>query len=221
VDSPVAVAGDRVLVASAYLDTEKTGDRAVICLGAKDGEVKWRAELPHNPWGGPTVAGDLVLVGCSSVRFDPDQVSGAAGEVVAIGLADGQVKWRKEVGAGVLSPVAAAGDVAIFTTTAGKVCAVGVKSGADRWTYAGKAPFFAGAAVAGEIAYTADLNGVVHAIGLADGKARWKLDIGKETKAPGRVFGSPVVDGGRVYVSTCNLDATDARKTVVVCIGER
>jgi outer membrane protein assembly factor BamB len=121
----------------------------------------------------------------------------------------------------VLSPVAVSGDVAIFTTTGGKVCAVDVKSGADKWTYSGKAPFFAGAAVAGEIAYTADLNGVVHAIGITDGKGKWKLDVGKETKAPGRVFGSPVVDGGRVYVSTCNLDAAEARKTVVVCIGER
>jgi outer membrane protein assembly factor BamB len=221
VDSPVAVVGDRVLVASAYLDTEKTGDRAVICLGAADGAVKWRAELPHNRWGGPTVAGHLWLVGSCSLRFERDKVRGAAGAVVAIGLADGQVKWRKEVGAGVLSPVAVSRDTAIFTTTGGKVCAVVAKSGADKWTYAGKAPFFAGAAVAGEIAYTADLNGVVHAIGLADGKAKWKLDIGKETKAPGRVYGSPVVDGGRVYVSTCNLDAAEARKTVVVCIGER
>jgi outer membrane protein assembly factor BamB len=220
VDSPVAVVGDRVLVASAFLDSEKTGDRAVICLGAADGEVKWRAELPHNPWGGPTVAGDVVLVGCSSVRFDPEQLSGAAGEVVAIALADGQVKWRKEIGAGVLSPVAVSGETAVFTTTDKKVRAVDVKTGADRWTYAGKAPFFAGAAIAADVAYAADLNGVVHAVGLADGKGRWRLDVGKETKLPGHVYGSPVVDGGRVYVSTCNLEAQD-RKTVVVCIGER
>lgn len=220
VDSPVTVVGDRVLVASAFLDSERTGDRAVICLGAADGEVKWRAELPHNPWGGATVAGDVVIVGCSSVRFDPDQLNGAAGEVVAIGLADGQVKWRKEAGAGVLSPVAVSGDVAVFTSTDKRVRAVDVKTGADKWSYVGKAPFFAGAAIAGDVAYAADLNGVVHAIGLADGKARWKLDVGKETKLPGHVFGSPVVEGGRVYVSTCNLEAQD-RKTVVVCIGER
>ena len=220
VDSPVTVVGDKVLVASAFLDSEKTGDRAVICLGAADGEVKWRAELPHNPWGGPTVAGDVVLVGCSSVRFDPDQLTGAAGEVVAIGLAAGQVKWRKEAGAGVLSPVAVAGDVAVFTSTDKKVRAVDVETGGDKWTYTGKAPFFAGAAIAGDVAYTADLNGIVHAIGLADGKARWKLDVGRETRLPGHVFGSPVVDGGRVYVSTCNLEAQD-HKTVMVCIGEK
>src|SRR5262249_3102685 len=35
VDAPVTVAGDRVLVASAFLDKEKVGDRAVLCLDAK------------------------------------------------------------------------------------------------------------------------------------------------------------------------------------------
>jgi outer membrane protein assembly factor BamB len=222
VDSPVGISGDRVLVASAFLDSEKTGDRAIFCLAAADGQVKWRADLPHNPWAGPTVAGDVVLVGCSSVRFDPDQLGGAAGEVVAIGLSDGQVKWRKDAGAGVLSPVASAGDVAVFTTTGKRVRAVDATTGADKWTYEAKAPFFGGAAIAGDIVYAADLNGVVHAIGLVDGKGRWKLDVGKETKLPGHVYGSPVVDGGRVYVSTCNLDAQDAaRKTLVVCIGEK
>jgi outer membrane protein assembly factor BamB len=222
VDSPVAVAGDRVVVGSAFLEAEKAGDRAVYCLGAADGQVKWRAEVPHNPWGGPTVAGDLAIVGCSSVRFDPDQLGGAAGEVVAIELADGQVKWRRDVGAGVLSSVAVADGVAVFTTTDKKVHALDVRTGEPKWTYQAKAPFFAGAAVAGDVVYAADLNGTVHAIALADGKGRWKLDVGKETKAPGRVYGSPVVDGGRVYVSTCNLDAQDAgRKTVVVCIGEK
>src|SRR5262249_14209368 len=37
VDAPVAVAGDSVLVASAFLDEEKVGERALFCLNAKDG----------------------------------------------------------------------------------------------------------------------------------------------------------------------------------------
>ena len=39
VDAPVAVAGDRVLVASAFLDKEKVGDRALFCLNAKTGDI--------------------------------------------------------------------------------------------------------------------------------------------------------------------------------------
>ncbi len=38
VDAPVAVAGDRVLAASAFLDKEKVGDRALVCLDARTGD---------------------------------------------------------------------------------------------------------------------------------------------------------------------------------------
>ena len=221
VDSPVAVVGENVLAGSAFLDDEKTGDRAVYCLKASNGTIKWRAEMKFNPWGGPSVAGDLVLVGCSSIRFDADKVNGAQGEVAALNLSDGSVKWRRDTGAGVLSPVTIAGELAIFTTTDGKVNALDLKTGDPKWSYSTKAPFFAGVAVAGDAVYAADLNGVVHAMGLADGKARWKLDVGKTTKAPGNIFGSPVVDGGRLYVATCNIGAQAAAKTVIVCIGEK
>src|SRR5437016_1464385 len=67
VDAPVAVVGDSVLVASAYLDKEKVGDRALICLDAKTGDVRWNTPLAFNPWGGPTVAGNLAVVSGSSI----------------------------------------------------------------------------------------------------------------------------------------------------------
>ncbi|MGL4555265.1 MAG: PQQ-binding-like beta-propeller repeat protein, partial [Gemmataceae bacterium] len=58
VDAPVAVVGGRVLVASAYLDKEKVGSRALYCLDAKTGAPLWDAPLAVNPWGGPSVEGD-------------------------------------------------------------------------------------------------------------------------------------------------------------------
>src|SRR5262249_31676344 len=70
VDAPIAVAGDRVLVGSAFLDKEQVGDRALHCLDAKNGAVRWRTPLKLNPWGGPTVAGELVLVSGSTIGYD-------------------------------------------------------------------------------------------------------------------------------------------------------
>jgi hypothetical protein len=36
------------------------------------------------------------------------------------------------------------------------------------------------------------------------------------------VYGSPIVDGGRLYVATCNVEGDNSRQaTAVVCIGER
>ena len=43
VDAPTLVAGDKVLVASAFLDKEKEGDRALFCLNVADGKELWKA----------------------------------------------------------------------------------------------------------------------------------------------------------------------------------
>jgi outer membrane protein assembly factor BamB len=223
VDAPVAVVGDSVLAASALLDHEQLGERTLFCLQSSDGTVMWKAPLRLNPWAGPTLVGDLVLVGTSSIRFDPKQVPKARGEVLAVELASGNVKWRREVPGGVLSPVAVKDKLAIFTATDGQVRAWDVTTGEDRWNYDAQAPLFAGAAAAGAV-YTADLKGVVHAVNLADGKPLWKLDLATDpaVRAPGMVYGTPVVHGGRLYLATCNLEGEHARKpTVVVCIGEK
>jgi outer membrane protein assembly factor BamB len=223
VDAPIAVVEEYVLAASAYLDDEKTGERALICLKAGDGAFLWKTPLRLNPWAGPTV-GPYVLVGCSSIRLDPKAIAGARGEVVAIELDTGAIKWRKEVPGGVLSSIAVRAGLALFTATDGKVRAWDAHTGQERWTYDAKAPFFAGPAVTGMTVYAADLHGVVHAVKLADGTGQWTLDLGADpaTKAPGMVYGSPIVHRGRLYLATCNLGARAARTpNVVVCIGDK
>jgi outer membrane protein assembly factor BamB len=224
IDAPVAVAGDRVLVASAFLDDEKVGERALFCLDAKTGEIRWKAPVQFNPWGGPSVQGDVAVVGGSSIRYDPKLLKGAKGEVVAFDLSSGKEKWRKDVPGGVVSCVALGDGLAIATATDGKVRAFNLADGDRRWIYDAKMPLFAPVAVAGGTAYAGDLRGVVHAINLGDGKAKWALDLGShpEVKAPGMIYGGPVVHGGRLLVATCNLEGPFARKpTVVVCLGEK
>ena len=223
VDAPVAVVGDRVLVASAYLDDEKVGKRALLALNASDGRVLWETPLKINPWAGPTVAGDLVLVGSSSIRFEPKRLQGAAGEVVAVGLADGQVKWRKDVPGGVLAAVAVQGGLAVFTATDGKVRAWTAATGEEKWAYDAGQPFFGGPAVAAGTVYAADLRAGVHALNLADGQRKWSLDVGQapEVLAPGMVFAAPTVHGGRVYLATCNIEGDGARPSAVICLADR
>jgi outer membrane protein assembly factor BamB len=45
VDAPVTVTGGKVLVASAFLDKEKLGDRSLFALDAKTGEIKWQTRF--------------------------------------------------------------------------------------------------------------------------------------------------------------------------------
>ncbi len=89
IDAPPVVVGDFVIAASAYLADEKEGKSCVICLRASDGSIVWETPLKYNPWAGPTVAGQTVLVGCSSIRFDRKTLDKAQGEIVALDLATG------------------------------------------------------------------------------------------------------------------------------------
>ncbi len=223
VDAPVAVAGERVLVASAFLDKEKVGDRALFCLNSKTGDLVWRTSLSINPWGGPSVFGDLVVVSGSTIGYDPKQLKKARGTIAAYNLADGKEKWKKDVNAGIVSCVALTKELAIATATDGKVRAFDLQTGERRWIYDGKTPFFAPVAVSAGVAYAGDLRGVVHAINLTDGTPKWKLDLAAEPiKAPGMIYGGPILHGGRLFVATCNLEGTNARQpTVVVCIGDK
>jgi outer membrane protein assembly factor BamB len=224
VDAPVAVVGDRVLAASAYLDREKEGRRALLCLDAASGKERWSAALAINPWGGPSVADAVVVVGGSSIGYDPKLLKGARGVVAAFDLSTGKPKWRKDLPGGVVSCVALASGLAVATATDGRVRAWDLSSGAFRWSYDAKAAFFAPVALDATTAYAGDLKGVVHAVNLKTGAARWKLDLGADpvVAAPGMVYGGPVLHGGRLYVATCNLAGDHSNKpTALVCVGDK
>jgi len=225
IDAPVAVADGLVLVASAFLDKEMLGDRALYALDAKSGAMKWKAALKINPWGGPSVVGKTVVVCGSSVNFDPKSLKGAKGDVVAFDLMTGQEKWRKEVPTGgILGCPALTDDTIITTATDGKVRAFNLADGERKWIYDAKTPFFAPVALGKDVVYAGDLKGEIHAINLADGTAKWKLDLGNDPalKAPGGIYGGPVLHGGRLFVATCNLDGAFTRQpTAVVCIGDK
>ncbi|MCS7046844.1 MAG: PQQ-binding-like beta-propeller repeat protein [Gemmataceae bacterium] len=224
VDAAVAVVGDKVLACSAFLEKEKVGDRALYCLDKATGKVAWRAPLKLNPWGGAAVEGTTIIVTGSTIGYDPKALKGAKGLIAAFDLADGKEKWSKEITGGVVACAALADGAAVVCATDGKVRAFDLASGERRWIYEAKAPLFAPPAIAKNVVYAGDLKGVVHAIDLGNGSEKWKLDLGAhpDTAAPGMIYGGPVVQGGRLYVATCNLEGPHARQpTVVVCLGEK
>ena len=54
--------------------------------------------------------------------------------------------------------------------------------------------------------------------------AHWRKDGPPQVwdRPVGAGFSAPVVQGGRLFVATCNLEGAQAQKpTVVVCIGDR
>jgi outer membrane protein assembly factor BamB len=223
VDAPVNVAGDAVFVPTSYLDKEKVGERAVYALKTENGDTVWKKDLTFNPWGGATVAGDLVIVPGSSIGYYYKELRGAKGDVTALDLKTGAPKWRKEIPTGgVLGCVAVSDGLAVCTATDGKVRAFKTADGERAWLYDAKMPIFAPPAVAGGVAYAADLGGTVHAIDLKTGNAKWTFSIAKEVGAPGMVYGGVTVHGGKLFVATGNIDGPWANKeTALVCIGTK
>jgi outer membrane protein assembly factor BamB len=223
VDAPLNLTGDLLLVPTSYLDQEKVGERAIYALNATTGETTWKRELTFNPWGGATVAGDRVIVPGSSIGYYLKQLRGARGDVTAIDLKTGEVRWRKEITAGgVVGCIAVADGLAVCTATDGKVRAYRVADGERAWLYDAKAPLFAPPAVASGVVYAADLTGTIHAVDLKTGAVRWTLNLAKETGAPGMVYGGVIVHGGKLIVATCNLEGPAAGKeTVIACIGSK
>lgn len=224
VDAPVNVVGDRVLVGSAYLDKEKVGDRALFCLAAATGTIRWRAPLKFNPWGGASVKDSIAIVSGSSIGYDTNLLKGAKGQMAAFDLATGKEMWKKDVPGGIVACAAIADGAAIVSATDGKVRAFELAKGDRRWIYEAKAPLFAPVAVAGNTVYAGDLKGILHAINIKTGQGQWTLDLGShgDVKSPGMIYGGPIVHNGRLYVATCNLEGPHARQaTVVVCIGEK
>jgi outer membrane protein assembly factor BamB len=223
VDAPINVTGETVLVPTSYLDKEKVGERALYALKTENGDTLWKKELTYNPWGGATVAGDLVIVPGSSIGYYYKELKGAKGDVTALDLKTGEQKWRKEIPTGgVLGCVAVSDGLAVCTATDGKVRAFKVADGERAWLYDAKMPIFAPCAVAGGVVYAADLGGTVHAIELKTGNVKWTFPLAKETGAPGMVYGGVTVHGGKLFVATGNIDGPWVNKeTVLVCIGTK
>ncbi|MCS7270668.1 MAG: PQQ-like beta-propeller repeat protein [Gemmataceae bacterium] len=223
VDAPLNCSGPLLLVPSAYLDKEKVGSRGLYALKADSGELVWQAKLTYNPWGGATVAGDLILVPGSSIGYYYKELRQARGELTALEAKTGQVRWRKEIASGgLLACVAVADSLAVTTATDGKVRAFRLNDGERAWLYDAKAPFFAPPAIAAGTVYVADLNAVVHALDLKTGQPLWTLPLAQQIGNPGMVYGGITVHNGLLILATCNLDGPFLGKpTAVVCIGNR
>jgi outer membrane protein assembly factor BamB len=223
VDAPVNLAGDKVLVPTAYLDKEKAGERALYALNAATGETVWKRDLAYNPWGGATIAGEVAIVPGSSIGYYYKDIKTAKGDVSAIDLKTGDVKWRKEIPTGGVVGCAAVSDgLVVCTATDGKVRAYKVADGERAWLYDCKAPVFAPPAVAGGVVYVGDLAGTVHAVDLKTGSAKWTFPLSKEIGTASMIYGGVTVQGGKLVVATCNLEGPNVGKeTAVVCIGSK
>jgi len=121
-----------------------------------------------------------------------------AGLVFALDLTDGQVVFRKSLPKGILSSPAIRDDgIVLVGCLDGKLYALDGQNGAERWVYETGAPYVFGSPAVDRQgnAYVGDSDGTVHAISRG-GQRLWKLT------SDANVESAPVVDGGRLYVTS-------------------
>jgi len=127
----------------------RRGKRILECLNSADGSTIWETPLEVNPWGGADRRGGSGAGRMQQYPLRQEVLNQARGQIVAVDLGTGKIRWKKDVAGGVLSPLAISGNVAVFTASDGHVYAWDPATGSEKWNYDAKAPFFAGPAISG------------------------------------------------------------------------
>jgi outer membrane protein assembly factor BamB len=160
----------------------------------------WSFDAGSPLWAGPTVAGDLVLVGADDGRLH------------AVEAASGRERWSFRAGGPIRTRPAVAGSAVVFQADDGFLYALRTVSGAQAWrvrlvsTPIARLPLddsksrwdYAGSdvtVVSGRL-YVGTHDGHVVALDAADGRRLWDFATGDS------VLAAPSVDAGRVYVGS-------------------
>lgn len=203
----VAVKGDKVLL------WHRQGDQETLdCLSASDGKSIWRTQVPAVYRGG--VDADR---GPRSVPVIEDElvfVYGAAGDMHACSLADGSVRWTRELrseydaqdgyfGAG-STPIVV--DDLLIVSVGGNdgvgLVAVDVRDGKTRWTAVDESAAYASPVLInleGQTRVVAVMGLTTVVIEPATGKVVRELDFGK--RGPTVNAATPLINGNQLFLT--------------------
>src|SRR6478609_3535130 len=147
-------------------------------------------------------------------------VGSRTGELIAVNLADGKVKWKYKAsddGIGESSPAVAAGLVYVGDL-AGVVHAVEAATGKAAWTFKTNGEVKSSPVVAGDRVLIGSYDTYLYALGAKDGKVLWKA------QTDGYVHATPAVVGGIAYVTGCDeilrgIRVSDGKEVLNVSSG--
>ena len=210
VDSSPAVVDGVVYVGSS--------DGFVHALRASDGQALWKYETDGAVTSSPAVAGGLVYVG------SVDRC------IYALRAEDGSPAWVHRTGGPVVSSPAVADGLVTCGSMDGNLYALDATSGAERWTARSPMWISSSPAVADGHVFVAlsderniPAQGRIRAFRAADGKMIWEYAMALAADRGGRVWTSPAVDQGVLYIGGQDnimhaIDATNgARRWMFKC----
>lgn len=190
----------------AKLWSRHDGERSGGWFRRGDNSIRWA--------GGPTAAGDLVVVG------------GLDGQVHAFAADDGSERWQTKVSSEVIARPVIADGVVVVRSNDGRLSGLNVGDGSLRWVFEQPVPALSvrgnsAPQVLEGLAFAGADNGKITAVNLADGSMAWfqTLSSGEgrtEVERLADVDGEIVADAGEVFAvgyrgQLVALGATDGR----------
>lgn len=161
--------GLRPLLETDGLFVAERGGR-VLALDPETGRERWRADTKARISSGPTLLGDLVLVGTLDA------------EVIALKRGDGSPVWRATVSSEVLAPPAGEGDVVVARSIDGRVFGLSTKDGSRLWNFDRSVPALTLRGVSpplvdGNRVVIGMDSGRIAAVQLTDGTPLWEQAV--------------------------------------------
>ena len=155
------------------------GDRSVEARSQRDGTVRWRT----------SVDGKI-----DSLYWDTDWLIAATdkGLLLAIRAADGEVLWRRDVGAKLQAAPAPAANRLYVPVQNGALMALDLKTGEQIWSVQFAKPV-SGVLAVGDRVYAGSLDKKFYCLSIRRGHIEWSWRTGAA------VVGVPAIDTRRVY----------------------
>ena len=172
-------------------------------LSAPSLDTKWSEPIGSSIVGGPSLAGDVVLVGADNgtvYAFDQE-----ADEQQRWSVSE---RWTFQTGNKVWSSPIAVGDVVYATSLDKNLYAISLEDGSKLWHFTTKGAIASTPAYDGGTVYFGSFDGVFYAVNASDGTLLWRFD-----GADSWYWGAPLVYGDSVYAPSLdgNLYALDKR----------
>jgi outer membrane protein assembly factor BamB len=155
----------------------------VLALSAAAGQVRWQGRLAGPLWAAPALGGDAVYLGDGT------------GGLVALEMAGGGQRWRRELG-GMVRALAVEGEWVYAATAAGAVAACSTATGGLRWRAELGALPTSGMALGSGVLVLGAADRRVCALDQGTGGLRWQF------WTQGAVSGAPAVGRGTVYAGS-------------------
>ena len=183
-------------------------------LEKSTGKLLWKKKFESRFSGGPTVSGDLTLLGTQNA------------EVYALNTKDGKQKWKQQLSSEILSTPQVQNDVVIVQTNDGKIFGLNARSGKITWVYERSVPVLSlrgnsSPVIVDDQVFAGFASGRLVALALGDGKLQWESSIAvpkgrTELERMTDIDGPIVYEKGVLYVSAFHgqvaaIDASSGR----------